>query len=305
MTSASDIDAGTAISQRPQTLSVFDLALYGVTVLAWGFSWYALKLQAVITPEIALFWRFLFATVLMWGWAILRGHKMNFPLRAHMSFAALGLLLFSTNFLLFYHGSREIPSGLLSVVFSLASVFNIVLGFVLFGQGESGACSGRRSWLFRHLPDVLSGNLGQHVESGSIGRTWSLYSGHAKLLFWQHYLRQSKRAEDLCHFRQCVGHGVWHAAAWREWSGARGKLSDSIYAGVHLELALHGCHRVHRGVWCLSDLAGPYRVSARRLCNSDVPGCGAWRFHGDGRVHMDCDLHPWPDVCAGWQLDRA
>ncbi|KZL27603.1 DMT family transporter [Pseudovibrio sp. Ad37] len=139
MTSASDVDAGIAISQKPQALSMFDLALYGTTVFAWGFSWYALKLQAVITPEIALFWRFLFATVLMWGWAIFGGHKMAFPLRAHLSFAGLGLLLFSTNFLLFYHGSRELPSGLLSVVFSLASVFNIVLGFVLFKQKVSRA----------------------------------------------------------------------------------------------------------------------------------------------------------------------
>ncbi len=173
MTSASDIDAGTAISQRPQTLSVFDLVLYGVTVLAWGFSWYALKLQAVITPEIALFWRFLFATVLMWGWAILRGHKMNFPLRAHMSFAALGLLLFSTNFLLFYHGSREIPSGLLSVVFSLASVFNIVLGFVLFGQKVSralavGAVLGFSGICLMFYPEI-SGSTWNLAALGGLG----------------------------------------------------------------------------------------------------------------------------------------
>ncbi len=102
MTNAGDIDAGAAISQGPQALCMFELALYGTTVFAWGFSWYALKLQAVITPEVALFWRFLFATILMWCWASFGGHKMAFPLRVHLSFGALGLLLFSTNFLLFY-----------------------------------------------------------------------------------------------------------------------------------------------------------------------------------------------------------
>ncbi|SDQ77693.1 DMT family transporter [Pseudovibrio sp. Tun.PSC04-5.I4] len=137
MAHASDVDAGAALSYGPPALTMFDYFLYGTTVFAWGFSWYALKLQAVITPEIALFWRFLFATLLMWGWAKLGRHKLAFPLSTHLRFAALGLLLFSTNFLLFYHGSRELPSGLLSVVFSLASVFNIVLGFVLFRQRVS------------------------------------------------------------------------------------------------------------------------------------------------------------------------
>ncbi|KZL05469.1 putative amino-acid metabolite efflux pump [Pseudovibrio axinellae] len=139
MANANQIDSVGALAPSPHALSMFDYFLYAVTVFAWGFSWYALKLQAVIAPEVALFWRFLFATFLMWGWAKFGGHKIAFPLRAHLLFAALGFLLFSSNFLLFYHGSRELPSGLLSVIFSLASVFNIVLGFVLFRQKVSGA----------------------------------------------------------------------------------------------------------------------------------------------------------------------
>jgi drug/metabolite transporter (DMT)-like permease len=38
------------------------------------------------------------------------------------------------NFVLFYYGGLTIPSGLLAVVFSLASIFNLFLGAILLGQ---------------------------------------------------------------------------------------------------------------------------------------------------------------------------
>ena len=46
----------------------------------------------------------------------------------------LGLTLFSSNFLFFYYGGLSTPSGLLAVVFSLTSVFNMLLGAAIFGD---------------------------------------------------------------------------------------------------------------------------------------------------------------------------
>lgn len=125
---------GAALRDDP-TLSPLDMGLYGLTVLAWGFSWYALKLQlGTVPPEVSVFWRFVLASAIMMGWAMARGAQLSFPLRTHLRFAGLGLFLFSTNFTLFYYGGQYVPSGLLSVVFSLASVFNMILGFAIFGQ---------------------------------------------------------------------------------------------------------------------------------------------------------------------------
>lgn len=116
-------------------LGAGDLGLYGVTVLTWGFSWYALRMQlGTLPPEVSLFWRFLIAASIMMGWALVARAPLRFPLRTHLRFAALGLFIFSTNFTLFYYGGQYVPSGLLSVVFSLTSVFNIALGFLIFGQ---------------------------------------------------------------------------------------------------------------------------------------------------------------------------
>src|SRR3712207_3099843 len=112
-----------------------DLALYAGTVFCWGTSWIALKAQVgVVAPEVSILWRFMLAALLMWGWTLTRGERVRFSGADHLRFAAAGLCLFSLNFTLFYYGALTIPSGLLAVVFSLASIFNMGLGAVLLRQ---------------------------------------------------------------------------------------------------------------------------------------------------------------------------
>ena len=117
----------------------YDAALYAVTVFAWSTSWIAMKVQvAVVAPEVSLLWRFLVSAAAMWVWAMVVRAPLRFPARLHLGFAALGFFIFSMNFNLFYHGASGLPSGLLSVVFSLASVINLALGVVVFRQRLSG-----------------------------------------------------------------------------------------------------------------------------------------------------------------------
>lgn len=115
-------------------LASFDILLYVVTVLAWGFAWIAIHFQVgVVSPDISIVWRFLIAGSVMLTLAAWRGDPMHFTLRQHATFALLGVLMFSLNFLLFYHAALTLPSGLLSIVFSLASFFNVFLGAIFFG----------------------------------------------------------------------------------------------------------------------------------------------------------------------------
>ncbi|GAB4518021.1 MAG: EamA family transporter [Roseibium sp.] len=113
-----------------------DYGLYGATVLAWGFSWIAMRGQVeTVAPEVSVFWRFVLASAIMMAWAGFRGHDLlSYPLKDHLRFAGLGALIFSTNFTLFYYGAAVLPSGLLAVIFSTASMFNLFLGLVLFRQ---------------------------------------------------------------------------------------------------------------------------------------------------------------------------
>ncbi|WP_049792609.1 DMT family transporter [Polymorphum gilvum] len=120
---------------RDPALSATDLGLYGLTVFAWGFSWIAMKGQVDgVAPEVSVFWRFVLAALVMFGWSGVRRLSLRFGWRDHLRFAGLGALLFSTNFTFFYYGARLLPSGLLAVVFSLASVLNLFLAFLLFRQ---------------------------------------------------------------------------------------------------------------------------------------------------------------------------
>ncbi len=120
-----------------------ELGLYVITVLAWSLSWYALSVNMAvgIAAPVSLAWRFALATAIMFVWVRAIGGKLRFPLGRHRHFALLGILLFSTNFLLFYLASQYVVSGLLSVVFSLASIVNLAIAAL------GGQFVGRRRWL--------------------------------------------------------------------------------------------------------------------------------------------------------------
>ena len=109
-------------------MSPRDYLLYACVIFGWSTSWLPLKGQiGLVAPEVSVFWRFVIAAALCFLIARLQGLRLDFPARVHLRFAALGLLLFSTNFTLFYYASPHLASGLLAVVFSTASLLNILM----------------------------------------------------------------------------------------------------------------------------------------------------------------------------------
>lgn len=111
-----------------------DFGLYAAVIIAWGFSWIAMHCQVgVVAPEISVFWRFLLAAPMMFGFAAVRKERLLFSPGDHVAFLCLGIALFCTNFALFYYAAQWITSGLLAVVFSLASVMNVWMGALILG----------------------------------------------------------------------------------------------------------------------------------------------------------------------------
>ena len=80
-----------------------------------------------VHPEVSILWRFIIAASICFF--ISRGLKLklHFPLVVHLKMALMGFFIFSTNFTLFYYASKNIASGLLAVVFSMASIVNILM----------------------------------------------------------------------------------------------------------------------------------------------------------------------------------
>jgi drug/metabolite transporter (DMT)-like permease len=115
-------------------LAPLDIALYAALVFAWGFSWIAMHYQVgTVDPEVSVVWRFLIAAPVMLAIAAWRGERLRFAASDHLWFALLGVTLFCTNFTLFYYAALWVASGLLAVVFSLASVINVWLGALVLG----------------------------------------------------------------------------------------------------------------------------------------------------------------------------
>jgi drug/metabolite transporter (DMT)-like permease len=112
-----------------------NIALFAATVLIWGTTWIAIAFQIGPVPVLtSVFYRFALAALLMLPVLALLRRLTPVPLRAHRFILLQGVFLFSVNFLCFYNATRFIPSGLVSVVFSLATIFNAVNARLIFGD---------------------------------------------------------------------------------------------------------------------------------------------------------------------------
>jgi drug/metabolite transporter (DMT)-like permease len=173
-------------SPRP-ALTSFDLSLYAVVLFAWGTSWIAMKYQvASIPPETSVFWRFVISAAAMMLVAALRGERLAYSWPDHARFAAMGVLIFSTNFILFYHGAMVLASGLLAVVFSTAAIINLVMGWALFGQRltarlVSGAVLGFFGIVLLFAPKIIGAEFNHATLIGlllCIAGTFSFCAGN-------------------------------------------------------------------------------------------------------------------------------
>ncbi|HLP70649.1 MAG TPA: DMT family transporter [Rhizobium sp.] len=109
--------------------------LFSSTVLIWGTTWIAIALQIGPVPVlVSVFYRFAAAALILVGTLIVTGRMKVPPLRQQPFILAQALCLFCCNFLCFYFTAAYVPSGLISVVFSLATIFNAVNARIFFGD---------------------------------------------------------------------------------------------------------------------------------------------------------------------------
>jgi drug/metabolite transporter (DMT)-like permease len=103
--------------------------LYAVTVLIWGSTWYAIEMQlGVVNPVVSIAHRFALAGLVVLLGLVLSGRFRPIA-RRHQKFLFLqGLLLFSGNYIFIYSGTASLPSGLVSVVFSMMVITNMLAG---------------------------------------------------------------------------------------------------------------------------------------------------------------------------------
>lgn len=143
--------------------------LYVVSVLVWGTSWLAITFQnGPVDSLISIFYRFALASLLLLPFLYFTRRLQKARCIDHVWFFLQGCCLFCLNFICFYHASKYMASGLLSIVFSAAIFYNAINSRIFWGVKPSKSIYG-------------AGVL------GVIGLT---------LLFWQE-LRQTSASHEL------------------------------------------------------------------------------------------------------------
>ncbi|UCH72845.1 MAG: DMT family transporter [Rhodospirillales bacterium] len=109
--------------------------LYAATVLIWGSTWYAIKLQlGTVDPDLSVAYRHVIASAILIVFCLATRRSLRFPARQHVFIAAQGLFLFCLNYWIFYYAAFHLTTGVMAVVFSLIMLMNILNGAVLFGS---------------------------------------------------------------------------------------------------------------------------------------------------------------------------
>ncbi|PAV26148.1 EamA family transporter [Tamilnaduibacter salinus] len=109
-------------------------AHYFVTVLIWGLTWTAIRLQVESAAvDLSVFYRFVLASAVALGGLALVRRLPRLTRRQHGWLVLQGLTLYSINFLMIYRAAEGMTSGLLAVIFSLAALFNAINGRLFLG----------------------------------------------------------------------------------------------------------------------------------------------------------------------------
>ncbi len=109
--------------------------LYALVVVIWGTTWIAIFLQQGPVPApVSIFWRFAVATAAIMTVLLILRRLRPLAFRDHMFCILQGCCVFCFNFWCFYTAAAHINTGLESVIFSMAVLYNALNSFLFFGQ---------------------------------------------------------------------------------------------------------------------------------------------------------------------------
>ncbi len=118
---------------------IMNTILYSSTVIIWGTTWLAIYWQLGDVPVVvSVFYRFALAALLLLPPLLLFKKDRITRFSDHRYLFLLGACLFCFNFICFYNATRYIPSGLVSVIFSLATVYNAINSRIFFAEKIPG-----------------------------------------------------------------------------------------------------------------------------------------------------------------------
>jgi drug/metabolite transporter (DMT)-like permease len=111
-----------------------NLQLFIAAVTIWGSTWLAITFQlGKVAPEASVFYRFLLASLILFGYCLARGLPLRYSRREHLWIALFGLLMFSVSYIFVYYAEEHVVSGLVAVGYSASPMLGLIGMRVFFG----------------------------------------------------------------------------------------------------------------------------------------------------------------------------
>ncbi len=105
-----------------------------ISILIWGATWYAIKLQGVLPAQLSVMYRFLIASFCLLAWCALRGKILKIDKRWMLTLILQGACQFSLSYLFIYQASYYLTSGLNAILFSFIIIFNMSFSAIVFNE---------------------------------------------------------------------------------------------------------------------------------------------------------------------------
>jgi drug/metabolite transporter (DMT)-like permease len=147
--------------------------LYATVVLVWGSTWIVITFQlGPVAEEVSVAYRFGLASVALFAYAALFGRKVRIPLESYGNVVLMGVLMYSSSYMLVYHAMSYVTSGLIAVIFSLIVVTNAFFERLFFHKPLEGrmmlaSVFGIGGIVFLFWPEVSSFDLADKTIVGA------------------------------------------------------------------------------------------------------------------------------------------
>ncbi len=202
------------------------LQLFFACVAIWGSTWLAITYQlGHVAPEASVLYRFLLASLLLFGYCRLRGLPLGYRLREHAWIALQGALMFSVGYVLVYHAELHVVSGLVAVGYSASPLLNMLAMRAFFGAPMTrpmaiGSILGLAGIVLVFWPELARVRAGADAALGTVFTVASVLV--------------NTLANMVAHRNQRAGHRVWQTMAWGMLYGAACTLAWLLLARIPL-----------------------------------------------------------------------
>ena len=203
-----------------------NLHLFAACVAIWGSTWIAITFQlGRVAPEASVFYRFLLASLLVFGYCLARRLPLRYSAGEHAWIALLGVCMFSVSYIFVYYAEEHVVSGLVAVGYS-ASPLLAMLGMRLFFGTPMTRRVGAASVLGIAGIALVFAPEFRLMQGGGSTAAGAAYTALAVVV--------SALGSMVAHRTQSAGLPLWQTLAWGMLYGAGFSLAVTLANGKAL-----------------------------------------------------------------------